>query len=231
MQTVQDSVLVIVPARGGSKGVPGKNLRSIGGRSLVQRAVEVGHYVSDIVVVSSDDPAILEAARRCGAVARPRPSELATDEATTLDVVLSLLPDFPDREIVVVLQPTSPLRSPADVEGCLDRLTDGPSVTSVTPLEHPAEWIVELDAHDRLQLPSTQDQPTRRQLVVPRYRLNGAVYCARRDWLIAGNPLVGTGTIGVAMPPERSIDIDTTFDLILAGLLAEHSGQDLDDVE
>lgn len=214
--------LAVIPARGGSKGLPGKNLLRVAGRSLVARAVDVARSVEAIgeVVVSSDSSRILDEVIRAGARALRRPPALATDEATTIDVVRHVVDHYPGAEVVVILQPTSPLRIPADVEACL-RVFDGRhSVVTVTLLDHPVEWTMRIDEDGRLEPVWGWDVPTRRQDCEERYRLNGAVYVVPADTVRRGGPVVGPGTKAVVMPPERSVDIDSALDLQLARLLA-----------
>ena len=234
------SVLALVPARGGSKGLPGKNLAEVGGRSLVARAIEVARAEPriDTVAVSSDDPAILEAATRAGAEAWRRPAALAGDAVATLDVVRHHLGEHPEVEVLVLLQPTSPLRVPADVAACLDLLdatgSEGPegpggpatpvgSVVTVTPLEHPWQWSVELGEGGGVSPVAGWPAFSRRRQDLPAgYRLNGAVYVVRREWLERAGAFVGPGTRAVVMPPERSVDVDSAADLALARALTSH---------
>lgn len=221
------TVLALVPARGGSKGLPGKNLAEVAGRSLVRRAVDVARAVPavDDVVVSSDAEAILAEGRRAGATALRRPAELATDDATTDAVVRHVLAQRPAVTVLVLLQPTSPLRTAEDLSACLDALGSAPSAVTVAPLEHPAEWLFRLHEGGVLDpLLGWERMVARRQEAGPAYALNGAVYVARADHLRAGGRLVGPGTVAVPMPPGRSVDVDDSIGLALARLLAESGG-------
>lgn len=208
--------VALVPARGGSKGLPGKNLKKVGGRSLVERAVDVASTVDriDRVVVSSDDPEILAEAERAGADARVRQAELAGDSVPTLAVVLDLLESEPGCSVVVILQPTSPLREPDDVARCLEALDEAHTATTVTALDHPPGWMFRFADHHRLEpLLGWKSMTFRRQDADDVYVLNGAVYAARAEHVRSGGALVGPGTVGVPMPPERSVDIDSVLDL------------------
>lgn len=218
------TVLALVPARGGSKGLPGKNLAEVAGRSLVRRAVDVARAVPavDEVVVSSDAEAILAEGRRAGATALERPAELATDDAPSDAVVRHVLAQRPAAEVLVLLQPTSPLRTAEDVRACLDALGDAPSAVTVAPLDHPAEWLFGLGDGARLEPVLGWDRRVaRRQDARPTYALNGAVYVARAEHLRGGGRLVEPGTVAVPMPRERSVDVDDHIGLALARLLAE----------
>ncbi|NHC14603.1 cytidylyltransferase domain-containing protein [Motilibacter deserti] len=219
--------VAVVPARGGSRGLPGKNLRHVGGRTLVERAVAAGLGAQgvDEVVVSSDDEEILAAGERAGATALRRPAELATDEASTVDVVRDVAAERPDAEAFVVLQPTSPLRTPADVEACLRAMARAGCAITVVAQEHPWEWGLRLDEASALTpVTGWEDLRRRRQELALTYRPNGAVYAVTRAWLCERGTLSGPGAAGVPMPAERSVDIDTAADLALAEALATADG-------
>jgi CMP-N-acetylneuraminic acid synthetase len=221
------STVTLIPARGGSKGLPGKNLAEIGGRSLVARAVDVARAVPGIgeVVVSSDDDAILAEGERAGAIAERRPSELAADETATLELVQWFVHGRPTIERLVLLQPTSPLRERDDVVACLDALDRAPVAATVTAVEHPVEWLFCIGREGMLEPLRGWDRPVaRRQDAAATYVLNGAVYAARGEHVRAGGGLVGPGTVGVVMPRERSVDVDDALDLEWARLLARRSG-------
>jgi CMP-N-acetylneuraminic acid synthetase len=208
--------VAFIPARGGSKGLPGKNLELISGRSLLDRAIDVAKQVEaiDEIVVSSDDNTILQAARRSEAETDLRLADLASDNTSTLEVVLDFLERNKDFSSIVVLQPTSPLRSPTDVEACLEALSRAPAAATVTEIDHPTEWTFTVDGSNRLHPIQGWDRfVTRRQESQKAYKLNGAVYAADVGFLRAGNPLIGPQTVSVEMPRERSIDIDDWLDL------------------
>ena len=112
-------VLAVIPARGGSKALPGKNILTINGRPLIDWSIAAarGSRFVDRVVLSSDDDAIMAAAAACGCeVPFRRPTDLATDAASTIDVVLHALDALPGYDVVMVLQPTSPLRTAGDID-------------------------------------------------------------------------------------------------------------------
>ena len=218
------TTIAVIPARGGSKGIPQKNLAKVAGKSLVERAIEAARGTPGIgaILVSSDDDDILEEGRRCGAVTSRRPPELSTDDAPTSAVVNYVLRQEAGASIVVVLQPTSPLRRPEDIQACLRTLEWAASAATVVALNHPAEWLFDVGDQGHL-MPLNGDWdaiPTCRQSGRPAYELNGAVYAATAAYLRAGNPLVGPRTVAVQMPRYRSIDVDTLADLRLANLLA-----------
>jgi len=210
-------VLAVIPARGGSKGLPGKNILPVQGRPLLAWTADaaLAARALDRVVVSSDADAILAAARACGVEPLRRPAELATDTATTLDVIVHALDACPGHDVVVVLQPTSPLRSAADIDGALERFaaTGAPSCVSVCEAEQSPYWMYRLGAGQAL-LPVVDGTPqaTRRQELPTVYVLNGAVYVADTAWLRTTRAFVAAGTVAHVMPVERSLDIDTAQD-------------------
>lgn len=216
--------VALVPARGGSKGLPGKNLAEVGGVSLVVRAIRIGLSVTGIdgVVVSSDDDDVLRVADGAGAMIERRADELSGDDVPMIDVVRSFLREHPGIERLLLLQPTSPLRTSGDVERCLDLLARGAtSVATVTRSAHPVEWTFSLDSADRLQPLFGWDAIVNRRQAAPvRYRLNGAVYCVRADHVLRGGDLVGPETAAVVMPADRSVDVDDELGLSIARALA-----------
>ena len=221
-------VIGFVPARGGSKGLPGKNLARVGKLSLVGRSVRCADLASSVdqCIVSSDDDDILLEAERCGAVPLRTNSALAQDETPTATVLLDFLDDELARGVdaVVLLQPTSPFRAPSDVDACVELVRGGQSATTVCENEHPTEWIFDLDATGHLAIPKT-GLPNRRQSAAQRVRLTGSVYAWSVDRLRSGGPLIDHGTVAVVVPRHRAIDIDDRFDLEVAQALA---GSDYD---
>lgn len=214
------SVLGLIAARGGSKGVPGKNILPIGGKPLLQWTIDVARqsrYI-DRLILSSDDSAIMDAARMGGCeVPFRRTPELASDCASSIDVVADALERVPGFDIVVLLQPTSPLRLAEDIDGVLEVLCNrgAPACVTVRPAhDHP--YLVFGDAADGgLQpyaLPAA-GRSLRRQDLPPAWCLNGAVFAARTDWFLRERTFLSQQTIGYPMPLERSLDIDTPADI------------------
>ena len=225
----EKSVLALIPARGGSKGVPGKNIRPVGGKPLIAWTIEAAResrYV-DRTILSSDDPSIAAIAVQCGCeVPFMRPDELATDQADSMGVVRHALAALPERyDYMVLLQPTSPLRHANDIDAALEFFIDSGATTCVSvcePDKHPY-WMVRMDADGSVRQLFPPDQiPTRRQDAPTVFALNGAIYVAPADYLAAGGEFITAGTVGYVMPKDRSFDIDTELDLRLADfLLAE----------
>ena len=217
------SVLAIVAARGGSKGVPGKNILPIGGRPLIQWTIDAARasrYI-DRLVLSSDDPAIMAVAAQGGCeVPFQRDASLATDHASSIDVVIDALRRLPGHDIVVLLQPTSPLRNTADIDGAIDLLVSSgaPACVSLRMADEHPYWTFRLGSDGGLAryapIPEGPDgMPLRRQDLPAAWCLNGAVYVAQVDWFLRERSFLSAQTLGYAMPTERSLDIDTPADV------------------
>lgn len=223
------SLLGIIPARGGSKGIPRKNIKPLNGKPLINYTIDaaLASQVFDRLIVSTDDPEFAEVSRQAGAdVPFIRPVELATDEARGRDVLLHAM-DWVGRhdkvyDLVMVLQPTSPLRQATDIIGALELLIskNGKAVVSVCEVEHHPWWCNTLpeDLSMKDFLPDKALHVHRQQL--PRYyRLNGAIYCGFWDFVYSNESWYGEGTFAYVMPRERSVDIDTLIDWKLAEVL------------
>lgn len=210
-------ILGLIPARGGSKGIPRKNIRPLGGKPLIAWTIEEAQksqYI-DRLVVSTDDHEIADTARRWGAdVPFMRPAELASDTARGIDVVLHALLKLPDFDAVVLLQPTSPFRIVEDIDGAIELWTQtGDSVVGVTEVSKSPYWMYCLREDGRLQqlLPDRPSVATRQQLPKA-YTLNGAVYVSSLTMLRGRGSFVHSDTAGYLMPVMRSIDLDSEFD-------------------
>jgi CMP-N,N'-diacetyllegionaminic acid synthase len=236
-------LLLHVPARGGSKGLPGKNLCRIGGKSLVRRAIEAGQSflegagLSGRILVDTDDARIADEAARAGApVPFLRPDWLARDETPTLDTVLHAIDRLEEagesHDVLVLLQPTSPLRRAGDIAACWERfdLRSRPSIISVVAAAHPPELSMRLDEGAVIRWAFGSPAPgVRRQDLPPAFRPNGAVYIDSVAFLREHRSFVVEGrTIGVEMPAARSIDVDDAFDLAIAA--AVHDMKDGPDI-
>ena len=224
------TLLALIPARGGSKGIPGKNIRPIAGKPLIAHTIAAAQQVPTIdrIVVSTDDPAIADVAQHWGAeVPFLRPPELAADDTPGIAAVLHAMEQCQEVSQVLLLQPTSPLRSSADIEGILafQRERQCPSVVSVcSSTKHP-QWHYRLGRTGELD-PFLPPAPADcRQQLEPAYALNGALYLCDHAWLQNQGSFVGPGTLGYPMPPERSVDIDTSLDWLWAETLLQHAAE------
>lgn len=221
--------LALIPARGGSKGVPQKNLRSVAGRPLLDWTIAAAVASKRVsrVVVSTDDPDIAQVAADCGAeVPFLRPASLATDEATTMGVVHHALEQLePSPELVVLLQPTSPLRTAADIDAAIELCirNGGVSCVAVTEAAKSPYWMYRMSHDARLQpvLEPPGGTASRRQDLPPVFVVNGALYVARADWVAGVDSFVAPDTVGYVMPTERSLDIDTELDFVFLEALLE----------
>jgi CMP-N,N'-diacetyllegionaminic acid synthase len=217
-------ILAVIPARGGSKGIPRKNIREIAGKPLLAWTVEAAKACARIseVVVSTEDAEIAEVALRFGAtVPFLRPADLARDDTPGIDPVLHAVEQLSGFDFVVVLQPTSPLRNSAHIDGCLDvaHLNNANSVVSVCePDAHPL-WTFSIDSSGHLRKFVDAPLISRRQDLPSVFVLNGAVYLARISWLKKHRVLVGPDTLPYTMSRESSVDIDSHMDWALAELL------------
>jgi N-acylneuraminate cytidylyltransferase len=226
-------VFATINARGGSKGIPGKNIRDLGGLPLIAWTIREARRSAclDRVIVSSDDEAILAVARAHGAETPfVRPAELARDDTPGVDPVLhaveALRPEHYD--YVVLLQPTSPLRTVEDIDGCVSRCLDNawPCLISVSAADKSPLYMFRMDEDARMAPAIEQERfHTRRQDLPSFYAPNGAVYVAECEWLARTRSYLTPDTRGYQMPRERSWDIDEPFDFEICELLLKKAGR------
>lgn len=213
-------IIAVIPARAGSRGIPGKNLRLVGGRPLVARTVELARSVPGIdrVIVSTDSPRIAGTARRAGAETPfVRPARLSDDRSATVDVIRHAIEfvegDGTTVDVVVTLQPTSPFCTPETVRTALDRLADPEvdSATTVSEVGLPASVLGTVSAGRFVALGQAA-RDVRRQASPALARLTGAVYVTRRALLDQGR-LLGDRPAAVLTAGREALDIDTPADL------------------
>jgi CMP-N,N'-diacetyllegionaminic acid synthase len=223
------ATLALVPARGGSKSIPRKNLATLAGKPLLSWTIEAALRSSAAprVVVSTEDDEIAEIARGLGAdVPFRRPRALARDETPSLPVTIHALRWLADNERyspqrVLLLQPTSPLRTADDIDAAIDiaEKHDGAGVVSVSPsAQHP--YLAKRVTDDGL-LEDFAEHPRldRRQDLMPAFALNGAIYLTPAQWLVSHESFYAEKTYAYVMPVERSIDVDEPWDLHLCELI------------
>jgi CMP-N,N'-diacetyllegionaminic acid synthase len=220
------SLLAIIPARGGSKGIPKKNIVTLYGKPLIAWTIEAALRAKSIsrLIVSTDDPAIAAIATGLGAeVPFIRPAALSHGESTSVSAVLHALEQMPIFEKVLLLQPTSPLRSSDDIDEIVafKEKQIAPSAVSISLVSQHPHWMFNLGLSGRLTplIKQEGEVATRRQDLPQIYMPNGALYLADSDWIQKKLTFVTEETLGFVMPQERSIDIDTVDDLRLAELL------------
>jgi N-acylneuraminate cytidylyltransferase len=220
-------VVAVVPARGGSTGFPGKNLAPFLGRPLLTHAISAGADAKRVsrVLVSTDDEQIGQAAIEAGAELVRRPVELAGPTSRTVDAVLHAVDHcrLPDEAVVVLLQPTTPLRTAADVDECLD-LHDGRHTGSVVQVSSSAEhhpWKSCVLVDGRLTpVREWADLEAPRQLLPAVLRPTGGVYVVCAGDLRSQRRFFVPEVLAQQIPPERAVDIDTEDDLRRAEELA-----------
>jgi len=220
-------VLAVIPARGGSKGIPRKNIRSLNGKPLIAYTIEEAKkskYISR-VIVSTEDDEIAKVSNKYGAEIIKRPLELAKDDTPTIDVVLHILDDLKNKniepDIVVLLQPTSPLRTSQDIDNAIKLFMehDCDSVVSVCEVKHSPYWSFKIENGYLKPIFGEKYLKKRRQELPKAYLPNGALFIATPNVLREYKNFYCKRTIPYIMPTERSIDIDNEVDFLLAELL------------
>jgi sialic acid synthase SpsE/CMP-N-acetylneuraminic acid synthetase len=208
-----------------------KNVIPLSGKPLIVHTIDAAKASKaiDRIIVSTEDPEIAEIAKKYGAaVPFLRPQELARDETPTLPVIQHALAylkasEACEPEIVVLLQPTSPLRRPGDIDravGILEQ-TAADSVVSVCASEHHPAWMKRIESGRIVPFLENAPEYLRRQNLPPVYRLNGAIYVTRYRILIEGNRILGPDTRAYVMDAESSVDIDSMLDLRLASVIMQ----------
>jgi CMP-N-acetylneuraminic acid synthetase len=218
-----DSVLAIVPARGGSKGVPGKNLRPLAGRLLIEYAAEAARQsgVVDRMILSTDSAEIADAGRRIGMeVPFLRPAELSQDESPMLGVIQHAVRELGTRgwtpRIVVLLQPTSPLRRPEHVRKAVELLRETGADSVVTVVEVPKhlspDYVMRIEDGMLRPFLAEGSGVTRRQDARAAYSRDGTVYAFQRETLERHGSIYGADCRPLVIPAEESLSIDTPGD-------------------
>ena len=211
-------VIAIIPARGGSKGLKRKNVRKLRGKKLIQWTIDaaVASTVITDVVVSSDDREILKiASANEGVRCIERPSKLATDSATSADVVTHALEVCSPSDYFVLLQPTSPLRTGRHIDEAFELMLKSTrnGCVSVTRAEQSPYWMFERKSDMTLSpVLKSWDVPSRRQDLPEVFVPNGAIYICQSDYFKRAGTLIFETVVGYEMRAESSIDIDTLED-------------------
>ena len=218
-------VLAVITARGGSKRLSKKNVREIAGKPLILhtlKAAKNSKYL-DKIIVSSDDDEIIDIAIKNHCFADKRASFLSKDETPTIDVLKDLLSREKDFDIIVTLQPTSPLRRSKDIENALSLFVEknADAVISVCKSEHPPQWINKLGDNGEMEdFINKSFRNKRSQDLGDFYRLNGAIYCNSVDKLRGAETLLfNKKSYAYLMPTNLSVDIDTIDDFEYAEYL------------
>ena len=227
----RNNLIAIITARGGSKGLPGKNIKMFLGLPLIAHTIVAAKDSHSIerVIVSTDCEKIASIARRYGAeVPFTRPQVLASDTATSRDVILHALENLEAEskkviETFCILQPTSPLRNSQDIDAAVQIFTEksADSVISIASYEHPIQWAISLRNEDQI-VAKENFKNVRRQDLEPYFRPNGAIYLFRKGFYMRASTSIGGNSFGYIMPSERSIDIDTEYDFVTAEAVGKY---------
>lgn len=217
-------ILGLIPARGGSKGVPRKNVRLLGGRPLISYTIDAATRAKhvDRVVVSTDDDEIAEVAGALGAeVPFRRPADLARDDSPTLLAVQHAVRTLASQgwrcDAVCLLQPTFPFRDPEDIDACITKLeqTNADCVVTVhrVPHQYNPHWVYFEDADGALHISTGETAPIpRRQELPPAFHRSGSIYVSRTDVIMERSLLYGQRLIGYETPTEDACNIDSLED-------------------
>ena len=224
----KNNILAIIPARGGSKGIHKKNIKKIYGKPLIQWTINEAKKVNQIskTIISTDDLEIAKLANRLGAeVPFMRPKKLASDNSLGIDVVLHALRQFQNFKYILLLQPTSPLRSEKDIKKIINFVKKNnikSSVSVTRTREYPQLTYSMNNKHKLKKEFKLYNQDHLRQKYKKLYQVNGALYMARTDWIIKNKTFINQETYGFEMPIERSIDIDDQYDWTVADFLLKN---------
>ena len=220
------NILAIIPARGGSKRIKNKNMVELAGKPLIWYTIneaKKSRYINKLIL-STDDDKIIEIAKRYNIEIIKRPKELAKDDSPVIDAINHVLGSLKDYKpgIVVLLQPTSPLRTVEDIDGTIQLLLESNADSAETfceVSEHPAQMF-RVDNKNNAYPLDKENLPKVHQDLPILYRENGAVYVIKVSTFLRMNTLYGNNHKALIMPKERSIDIDDYFDLkLIEGLL------------
>jgi CMP-N-acetylneuraminic acid synthetase len=223
-------LLALVPARGGSKRVPNKNIKELGGKPLISWTIGAAVGVPEIVdvLVSTDSLAIAQVAKASGAlVPWLRPAELASDTATSMDVCIHAI-DWYENEKglvdgIILLQPTSPFRTTATIQRGIELFDKSPHrpVVSFSPATSHPMWCYQITDTGIKPFIAGSEKPTRSQDLPEAYMLNGALYIANSKYLRQHRSFIGDGTQPLVIDDgKESLDIDTEWDWKLAEYLS-----------
>ena len=221
-------ILAIIPARGGSKGIKDKNIKLLNRKPLIYYSIHeaLESNIIQEIIVNTDSEKIASVSKKYGAnIPFLRSKELATDEASTVDVIESTLNYYEQRNInfdyFILLQPTSPLRTREDILRAFEILEqkNAKSIVSVCEAEHSPFLMNTLDNDLKMDNFIKRENNTRRQDFDKYYRLNGAIYISEVKNFLESKTFYGEGSYAYIMPNNRSVDIDNEIDLKLAEII------------
>ncbi|MCX8059006.1 MAG: acylneuraminate cytidylyltransferase family protein [Spirochaetes bacterium] len=219
--------IAIIPARGGSKRIKGKNYFPLNGKPLISWTIESAlksKYI-DKIIVTTDDEKIKNICERYNIIIDQRPSYLSTDNASTDDVILYIIKKYniDKSAFIILLQPTSPLRNEKHIDGAIDFLINKSAncIISVCEVDYPLQWCNKLPSNLSMSNFIKKKFLNKRSQDLPKYyRLNGAIYICKVDQYLKHKTFfIKKDIYGFIMNREDSIDIDEFFDLKLAELV------------
>jgi CMP-N-acetylneuraminic acid synthetase len=219
---LKNSYVGIIPARGGSKGIPRKNIKDFLGKPLLAWTIEAARDSGALedIIVSTDDAEIASIALDYGAsVPYIRSNDLARDDSSTIDVLIDIILQLDLQCNLVLLQPTSPLRTSSDIWQSVEshRSVNSGSLVSVCKSKSHPLWSFTLESDRKIKSFSpTSGLPTRRQDMKQSYVLNGAIYISDSHSIIQNKSFINDDTYGFEMPRQRSVDIDDDLDWKIA---------------
>lgn len=224
-------MIAIIPARGGSKGLPSKNILEFDGKPLITYSIEQAKsskYI-DRVIVSTDNQEIIDKSKEAGAeVPFVRPSELASDDSSAIETYKHAILEIEEQggeslNAIVVLLPTSPLRLVSDIDRACELFMEkkADSVVSYTQSHHPIEWFKNVDASGRIRDIGFGDAIKNRQEYSKSFRPNGSIYIFKKDIIVQGKYYTDN-SYALLMPKERSIDIDSLQDFLIAQFIYQN---------
>jgi len=228
------TILAIIPARGGSRRIPGKNIKLLSGKPLIAYSINAAlksKYI-DRVIVSTDSKEIARVAQKYKAeVPFLRPKKLSGDKATTVSALRHAVRFLEEQEnykadIIVLLQPTTPLILPEDIDETVKKLvkTNSNSCVSLCEISERPEWMYKIKKNKANPFMRAKNSAKRIRSLPEIFRLNGGIYATKRDILMKKNRIIDNSNLSaMVMPRERSIDIDEPFDFLIAEAMIKHN--------
>lgn len=236
----EKSVIAIIPARGGSKGLPRKNIKELCGKPLIAWSIEAGlgsRYI-DEVIVTTDSEEIAHIARAFGAsVPFMRPTELASDTATSFDAIKHAL-DYCENELnkkfdyIVLLEPTSPLRDRNDIDMAIEQLLSNPQASALvgickTESQNPAFLVKKNDENFLVGYENKNMKVLRRQDISDVYFFEGSIYVSHIETLLNEKTFYHETTLGYEVPKWKALEVDDLDDFVMIEALMKHKGSNV----
>ncbi len=222
-------ILAIIPARGGSKGVPGKNIKPAGGKPLIAWIIEAAkksRYI-DRLILSSDDEKIINVAKDFGCeVPFIRPEKLAQDNSSASDVVLHAIDKISGYDYIMLLQPTSPMTTGKDIDDCIEFCinSNAKSTVSVTEPDKSPYWMFNMERDNKLSPVFGAKYLNRPRQELPCvYIPTGAIYIAEIEWFLKNRSFYSDVTTGYTISQDHSLDIDSDIDFKLFEVILKGS--------